>query len=109
MIQVLWQFDVDGDKQAEFERYYGPEGTWVQLFRRAQGYLGTDLLRDSDGPLRYVTIDRWTTREAYDKFRDQFAAEYMEIDRVCVGFTIDERLIGYFGTLEDKEAADKRG
>ncbi len=106
MIQVLWQFDVDPDKQAEFERYYGPEGEWVQLFRLADGYLGTDLLKDSEGPLRYVTVDRWASREAYDQFRDRFTEQYLEIDRICVGFTVDERLIGYFEARDEKKAVE---
>jgi hypothetical protein len=30
----------------EFESRYGPEGDWAQLFRRAPGYHGSELLRD---------------------------------------------------------------
>jgi heme-degrading monooxygenase HmoA len=56
---TLWEFTVAAARQAEFEAHYGPDGTWARLFSRADGYLGTELLRDRADPLRYLTIDRW--------------------------------------------------
>jgi hypothetical protein len=41
----------------------------------------------------YVTIDSWDSREAYDEFRERFAAEYGEIDARCEVLTITERQV----------------
>lgn len=99
MLQVLWQFEVEPERAEEFERAYGAEGEWVKLFRRGEGYHGTTLLKDSEHPLRYVTVDRWTSREAYDEFRRRFAEEYAAIDQRCEKLTRDERLIGFFAIV----------
>jgi len=96
MIHVLWEFEVDAEKRTEFERAYGPEGEWVKLFRRGEGYQGSTLLRAVSNSGRYVTEDRWSSREAYDAFRRRHADEYAAIDARCEKLTRAERLIGYF-------------
>ena len=95
---TLWEFAVRPGREAEFERGYGPEGAWAQLFRRARGYLGTELLRDCADPLRYVTVDRWESAEAFRAFRDAFAAEYARLDREFEPLTAREAPLGEFAT-----------
>jgi heme-degrading monooxygenase HmoA len=90
----LWEFRAKADRQAEFERHYGPEGTWVTLFRRASGYIETRLLQDRVEKLRYVTIDRWQSVEAYQAFRARYSREYEELDRLCAGLTTHEASLG---------------
>ena len=46
----VWEFQVDETRSVDFERHYGPCGTWAALFARAPGYLGTQLLRDEATP-----------------------------------------------------------
>lgn len=96
MVHVIWEFEVAAGKVREFERAYGVEGEWVKLFRNGPGYEGTALLHDSEKPGRYVTVDRWTTRAAYDAFRAAHKDEYAAIDARCEKLTAAERLIGYF-------------
>ena len=31
----VWEFEVRPGCEAEFERHYGPDGSWVELFRAA--------------------------------------------------------------------------
>lgn len=91
---ILWEFLIRADGQAEFERHYSPGGSWAALFRQAEGYLGTELLRDRGNRLRYLTIDRWTGIEAWQAFRERFAAQYKALDRQCQGLTERETLLG---------------
>lgn len=93
---TIWSFAVRPERQAEFERHYGPAGSWVRLFRRAPGYLGSELLRDRADAQRYLTIDRWQSREAWQAFRRQFAAEYEELDREFEAMTAAESPVGEF-------------
>ena len=93
---TLWTFSVQPDRKAEFEFHYGPEGTWVRLFRRAPGYLGSVLLQDRADAHRYVTIDRWESREAWQAFRQHFASEYERLDREFEGMTTAEAPLGEF-------------
>jgi heme-degrading monooxygenase HmoA len=97
MYAIVWEFSIPAERVAEFERVYGPEGEWAALFRHGEGYLGTELLRDEREderePGRYLTLDRWSSRLAYDAFRAHFVDEYQALDRRCEA---REALIGAF-------------
>lgn len=92
----VWQYQVRPETRTEFLRHYGPGGTWAQLFRKVPGYLGTELLRDVDEPARYVTVDRWADRTAFDAFIAQRRAEYEALDRECQRLTAAEGHLGAF-------------
>jgi heme-degrading monooxygenase HmoA len=70
-------FVYDARDPADFERVYGPDGEWAEFFRAGAGYVGTELLRDIETPGRYLVVDRWDTREAYQAFVDAHRDEYM--------------------------------
>jgi len=92
--RLLWQFETDPERREAFEAAYGPDGPWADLFRRAAGFLGTELFRETAGSCRYVTIDRWTSRAAYDAFRLLHAAAYTALDARCEALTLDEVFLG---------------
>jgi len=92
----LWEFRVPAERQAEFERHYGPAGSWATLFRKAPGYIETLLLQDRSQNLRYVTIDRWESVDAYRAFRAQRSREYEELDRLCEALATHEASLGEF-------------
>ena len=98
MYVILWEFRPRKGQETEFEKAYGPAGEWARLFHLGTGYLGTELLRDSDG--RYVTIDRWVSADAFKNFRKQHAAEYEAVDHQCELLTEVENLIGHFASIE---------
>ena len=99
MVEIVWEFRVASEKKAEFERHYGPEGTWVQLFRRSPEFIGTELLRDREAPERYLTIDRWKSVASYDAFRDEFAEEYKRTDAEMESLTQSETKLGVFEAM----------
>lgn len=96
----IWEFDVRPAMQGEFARHYGPAGTWAQLFRRADGYVETILLQDPQSPTRYLTVDRWVSREAYDEFLRKHRQEYEQIDRLCEPLTKAQRSLGSYAEVE---------
>ena len=98
MFVTLWEFEVKPGSEELFERAYGPEGEWVQLFRRDGRYRGTRLLLDVGAPRVYLTMDEWESREAYEEFRKVHAAEYSELDRKCEGMTVGEKHFGEYCT-----------
>ena len=89
---ILWRFRARPGREAEFEAAYGDDGPWVRFFRTGRGFLGTELMRATDGT--YLTVDRWDTEDAYRAFRDAWASQYAEIDARCRRLTIEETLIG---------------
>jgi len=93
---AVWEFRVKPESIAEFERVYGPEGQWARLFRRSADYRGTQLLRDNERAGRYLTIDRWASHGALQRFKHEFAAEYAALDKECEQLTHSETLLGDF-------------
>jgi heme-degrading monooxygenase HmoA len=97
---VLWMFEAKAGAEEDFVRAFGPEGDWAQLFRRSGGgaYLDTQLVRDIEIARRFVTIDRWASRAAFDAFKAAARADYDALDARCRQLTRSERLIGHFET-----------
>jgi heme-degrading monooxygenase HmoA len=99
MYVILWRFRPLEGQESEFERAYGPSGEWALLFRRDEGYLGTELLRRSEDPSEYLTLDRWVSRTAYETFRSRFSSEYRQLDRLFEDLTEEETPLGAFEML----------
>jgi heme-degrading monooxygenase HmoA len=91
-----WEFEVAPGHEAAFVSVYGPDGDWVRLFRRAPGYVRTELFRDLVRPSRFVTLDHWESADAFAVFRSRFAEEYEALDARCATLTRSEREIGRF-------------
>jgi quinol monooxygenase YgiN len=100
LFSLVWEFVVRSDKIAEFEKRYGAAGSWVALFRKSAGFLGSSLLRDAENSLRYLTIDRWVSAAHHAGMRRDFTAEYAALDRDCEALTETERCIGTFEDLK---------
>jgi heme-degrading monooxygenase HmoA len=82
--------------EREFERAYGPAGEWKRLFERGDGYRGTELLRDIAKARRYVTVDRWESREAFETFHERYREEYEALDAKLEALTEYEARVGWF-------------
>ena len=68
----------------------------VQLFRRASGYQRSVLYRDLLDPRRFVSVDYWESRAAWEEFRARFAAEFEALDARCEALTLRETELGRF-------------
>lgn len=93
---IVWEFIAKGGFEEKFEKAYGPEGDWVKLFREGEGYIRTELHRDTGSRSRYLTIDYWKSKTSYDTFRSSHVREYQLIDERCSTLTTFEALIGAF-------------
>lgn len=96
MYVLIWEYEVDEESAPAFEEVYGPEGDWSRLFDRGEGFSGTELLRDATTPGRYVTIDRWTSEEAFEAFHREWGEEYQVLDALHESLTTAERFLGAF-------------
>ena len=96
MYIIIWEFRPAENRRDDFEVAYGAKGRWAQLFARASGYQGTELVQDAEDGTRYVTIDRWESAQAYAEFRSNYDAEYCELDAACEALTSAEALVGRF-------------
>lgn len=98
MFLIVWAFEAQPGREPEFERVYASDGDWSRLFTRSPHYKGSDLLRHAAGR-GYLTIDRWTSLDAFEAFRDEWRSEYDALDHYCEELTVREALVGRFETL----------
>ena len=99
MYIVIWEYRVKKGKQAEFEKIYSSNGAWAKLFKKDDGYLGTTFIRDTNDSQRYLTIDRWVSKEAYENFLRQREQEYRALDANCEDLTEQESRIGNWNSV----------
>jgi heme-degrading monooxygenase HmoA len=90
---IIWRYRVRGDRTAEFERAYGPQGDWARFFARSPAYSGTRLYREAGDPAHYLTIDEWRSRADHDAFRAANEREYAAIDRRFEAWTESEECL----------------
>ena len=93
---IAWEFLLKHGEEEKFLAGYGPEGKWVQLFRKAPGFVRTELARSEYDAHKFVTVDVWETRAAYEAFRKKFEAEYDLLDDELRGCTVNEERVGSF-------------
>lgn len=91
---IIWEFEVAEAQQPAFEAAYGSDGPWARLFRRSEGFLGTQLYRSCGGTGVYLIIDRWSSEEAFGAFRRNFATDYEALDKHLEGMASRETRIG---------------
>jgi heme-degrading monooxygenase HmoA len=95
---ALWEFEVKPGSEEKFEKVYGADGAWAKLFAQDKAHRGTRLVKEVGRERVYLTLDFWETREAYEKFKKENAAEYDHIDWECEGMTAGEKSLGEFQT-----------
>ena len=94
MYRIVWEYDVRPEQLQQFEVVYGPDGLWAKFFRSSADYHGTELFRSVAGVPRYVTLDSWRSRSAYEAFRKANAEEYARLDEWCERLVQHERTLG---------------
>ena len=99
MFHVLWEYRVAEDRREQFERLYAPDGDWARLFQQSSDFLSTTLLHDAAVPSRYLTIDRWQDAGSYNRFLEEHALQYGELDRQGESLTEYELKVGTFESV----------
>ena len=94
MYVIVWEFIVRPERRPDFVAAYRSDGAWAQLFARAEGYIGTELLTASEDANRFLTLDRWKTAEDFTRFQEHFGTEYRQLDMQLEGLTLSERKLG---------------
>jgi heme-degrading monooxygenase HmoA len=96
---VIWEFRVRPGMKQRFLRAYGPDGEWAKLFSRDKHYLGTELVQRAGAPRTYLTLDFWTSSQAYRSFRKFHAKEYKKMDSNLEILMESERKVGAYSRL----------
>jgi len=107
---VLRQFWVRPEREAEFERIFGPAGDWAELLRMAKGCCGSELQVESRVGRRYRVRDIWQSHLDFESFLAVAAADLRGFaERITSnGIVAREVVLGSFyeyelGTGEDED------
>jgi heme-degrading monooxygenase HmoA len=87
MIRV-WEYDVPEAAAADFERIYGTNGAWAQLFSSSDGFEGTELFASVSNSGRYLTVDRFRDETSWRRFQDEQREAYLALDAESEGLTV---------------------
>jgi heme-degrading monooxygenase HmoA len=74
----------------EFEREYGSDGSWAQLFATAAGFVETSLYREARAATTYVTVDRFVSEQAWRAFRTDNDAAYTALGERLAHLTLEQ-------------------
>jgi hypothetical protein len=99
MLQIIWEYRVSQEYWESFEKFYGAEGDWAQLFGRSAEFRGTTLLRDRAVAGRYLTIDSWSERPRSSDSWKGMVRKYKMLDVQCEEWTAYEMKVGTFESL----------
>jgi heme-degrading monooxygenase HmoA len=97
---ILWEFHVPAVHRDRFEQAYAKDGAWARLFELGDGFLGTSLLRDGERDGVYLTVDRWVSMAAFDRFQQRFAARYAALDGELEGLATSETRLGVYEEVD---------
>ena len=92
----VWQFQPAPDREVAFATAYSGNGVWAQLFRQADGFVGTLLLAPAEPGGPWLTLDRWQSRAAFDRFQQDTGEAYRQLDTELAPLTADALFIGAF-------------
>jgi heme-degrading monooxygenase HmoA len=95
---AVFEYLVEPSTVRAFEAAYARDGAWSELFGRAPGYLGTELLSDRSRPGRYLVVDRWESPGDHRAFHRAWGAEFRALSEAHVRFYRREVTIGEFVT-----------
>ena len=73
----------------------GPGGAWSKLFR------GATLLRDTNNPRRYLTVDFWDTLAQREQTLAEREAEYANLDTAFADWTESRTEVGVFRVMAE--------
>jgi heme-degrading monooxygenase HmoA len=93
---IIWEFSVRERYLNEFVSAYGSAGEWASLFARSDEYLGTELLRSSQRPGVFLTIDRWENSDSFQVFQNRHGDEYKKLDERLDAYVSAEKKLGEF-------------
>jgi hypothetical protein len=100
MYLIIWKYTVNPTHLQSFIEYYHAAGEWVKFFHQSNHYFGTDFIALDDDENTFVTVDKWMTPASYEQFLEDHKSAYLQLDKHCEGFTIEEKLVGKYFTVE---------
>ena len=83
---------------------FGPYGIWARFLRRAEGFLATEVRRESPGEGQYRVRDFWNGHRGFEIFRERFSESFTEFDRQIVDELVEKQeFVGAYYEADESE------
>jgi heme-degrading monooxygenase HmoA len=92
----IWRFQPAPGRERDFAAAYSGDGIWARLFEQAQDFVSTSLLAPEEPGGPWLTVDRWQSRAAFDRFQQDHGEAYRALDVELEPLTVEELFIGTF-------------
>lgn len=92
----VWQFEPAPGREQEFAAAYASDGPWARLFGHADGFVATTLLAPAEPGGPWLTLDRWQSLGAFERFLAEYGEPYRSLDDALMDLTAAETFLGAF-------------
>lgn len=93
---ILWTYDVPVEATDDFIAAYDADGDWAELFAKGAGFMGVEVYRDGQS---FVSIDRWSSKEAFEAFQSAFGDQYRSLDAKLAHLSRSQTRVGAFTSI----------
>ena len=95
----IWKFYLKQNCTDDFVRMNTDaedRDSWPHLYGRSSDYLGTRIISDVSNSRIYLTLDIWTSEEAFDRFVRENKTEFDRLDALHEELYESAEHIGFF-------------
>lgn len=100
MYCVVWEYEVEEEKQHDFEREYGAKGVWSKLFSTSTNYKGSQLSKCIDSDQLYLLLDWWEDAACYHTFLKENETAYANFSKRLASLYRTETRLGEFESTQ---------
>ena len=103
MIALVWQFEIEPGKTAEFEKFFGAGGPWAEIARRDRAYLGASFIRNLGDPIQYMLTEYWSEIVVYQRHHHLFESDFVLLEEQRAALVKSVIPLGVFQVLDVPE------
>ena len=100
MYTIIWKYKIKAEFEDIFEKEYGTNGAWYNLFEESEDYRGSILYKSQEEVNSYFLMDTWTTKESYEAFKKSCDEIYRKLSSQFEYLYETEEKIGTFNSLK---------
>ena len=96
-------FYIKAESERKFELLNGPSGAWSKFFTRSSDFCGTNylkslesVLKDEEQARRYLTMDRWRSKEGFDSYVAEHQDRFDELSGMNEELALAKNHFGFF-------------
>ena len=104
---IVREFWVVEGQQRDFERVFRADGTWAEMLRQSEDYLGTAFRLETEVQARYLIFDYWRSHWSFEVFRSKHQQELKDFSQLVLGQDLVRREVFRGSFYEDDPGSEE--